>query len=190
MTNTVDLPADVPPTMRQIRSLVTADARVRLSVETVETPVPTAHEVLVRVEAAPINPSDLGMLLPFADVEQAAALADLLDLPLAGELAPGVVDENDAAGLIQPTAPEVRRLLSQAPAEWCEHDQLLVDRVEVDWWVTGDGPEALVHAATTDGLALGLAWAAGRWELRGLVAGLLAEPETAADVMIDQVFSD
>jgi hypothetical protein len=133
--------------------------------------------------------ADLGHLLPVGP-EQAAALADLLDLPLAGELAPGAVDENDAAGLTQPTAPEVRRLLSQAPAEWCEHDQLLVDGVEVDWWVTGDGSEALVHAATTDGLALGLAWAAGRWELRGLVAGLLAEPETAADVMIDQVFSE
>jgi hypothetical protein len=120
----------------------------------------------------------------------AAALADLLDLPLAGELGAGVVDESGAGGQRQPTAPEVLRLLPGAPTTWCEHDQLIVDGVEVDWWVNGDGPEAVVHTATTDGLALGLAWAAGRWELRGLVAGLLAEPETAPDVMIDQVFSD
>jgi hypothetical protein len=133
--------------------------------------------------------ADLGHQLPVAP-PLAAALADLLDLPLAGELGAGVVDESGAGGQRQPTAPEVLRLLPGAPTTWCEHDQLIVDGVEVDWWVNGDGPEAVVHTATTDGLALGLAWAAGRWELRGLVAGLLAEPETAPDVMIDQVFSD
>jgi hypothetical protein len=138
--------------------------------------------------------TDLGHQLPVAP-QLAAALADLLDLPLAGELAAGEVDEEGAvadggrAGQSQPTAPELLRLLPEAPPTWCEHDQLIVDDVEVDWWVTGAGPDATVHAATTDGLALGLAWAAGRWELRGLVAGLLAEPETAPDVMIDQVFS-
>ena len=133
---------------------------------------------------------DLGYPLPVAP-EHAAALADLLDLPLAGELARGAVDESDLliAGQTQPTALEVLRLLPQAPTTWCEHDQLLVDGVEVDWWVNGEGSQALVHAATTDGVALGLAWAAGHWELRGLVAGLLAEPETVADVMIDQVFA-
>ncbi|HST86056.1 MAG TPA: hypothetical protein VLL08_30235 [Kineosporiaceae bacterium] len=140
--------------------------------------------------------TDLGLQLPVAP-QFAAALADLLDLPLAGELAAGVVAEEDAAassidptaGQEQSTANELLRLLPEAPTTWCEHDQLLVDGFEVDWWVTGEGPEAAVHAATTDGLALGLAWAARRWELRGLVADLLAEPEIVADVMIDQVFS-
>jgi hypothetical protein len=133
--------------------------------------------------------ADLGVPLPVAP-RFAAALADLLDLPLAGELAAGkVTEDGDEAGISQPTAPELRRLLPDAPPTWCEHDRLLVDGVEVDWWVTGSLPGATVHAATTDGLARGLAWAAGRWELRGLVAALLAEPETATDVMIDQVFS-
>jgi len=132
---------------------------------------------------------DLGHQLPVSP-DSAAALADLLDLPLAGELAPGVVDESRPDNVeIQPTAAEVLRLLPTAPATWREHDQLLVDGYEVDWWVNGTGPEAVVHAATTDGLARGLAWAAGRWELRGLVAGLLAEPELVAEVMMDQVFS-
>jgi hypothetical protein len=134
--------------------------------------------------------ADLGVALPVTP-ELAAALADLLDLPLAGELAAGAIAEDDGdGGAVQPTAAELRLLLPTAPATWCEHDRLIVDGVEVDWWVSGSGQEAVVHAATTDGLARGLAWAAGRWELRGLVAGLLAEPETAADVMIDQVFSD
>ena len=129
--------------------------------------------------------ADLGVPLPVAP-RFAAALADLLDLPLAGELAAGkVTEDGEEVGISQPTAPELRRLLPEAPPTWCEHDRLLVDDVEVDWWVTG----GTVHAATTDGLARGLAWAGGRWDLRGLVAALLAEPETATDVMIDQVFS-
>jgi hypothetical protein len=133
--------------------------------------------------------ADLGHQLP-AGPQLATALADLLDLPLASELAAGQVSEDEeTAGASQPTATELLRLLPDAPATWCEHDVLLVDGVEVDWWVNGEGQDAIVHAATTDGLALGLSWAAGQWELRGLAANLLAEPEIAADVMIDQVFA-
>ncbi len=51
----------------QIRSLVTTDGRLELSLAEVETPAPGDHEVVVRVEAAPINPSDLGLLLAGAD---------------------------------------------------------------------------------------------------------------------------
>jgi NADPH:quinone reductase len=65
--------AEIPETMRQLRSLVTPERELRLSVETVDTPKPGPREVLVRVEAAPVNPSDLGLLLAMADVSQAAA---------------------------------------------------------------------------------------------------------------------
>ena len=64
-------PSPVPSTMRQIRTLVTAGGQLQLSIATVPVPTPAAHEVLVRVEAAPINPSDLGLLLAMADVTQA-----------------------------------------------------------------------------------------------------------------------
>ena len=70
---TAETSADLPTTMRQIRSLVTADGRLELSIATVDMPVPAAHEVLVRVEAAPINPSDLGLLLAMADVAHATS---------------------------------------------------------------------------------------------------------------------
>ena len=63
-------PADIPATMRQLRSLVTADGQLELSIATVAVPTPAEGEVLVRVEAAPINPSDLGLLLAMADVTQ------------------------------------------------------------------------------------------------------------------------
>ncbi len=67
------MPTAVPATALQLKSLVTADQRVELFLDTVEVPEPGPGEVLVRVEAAPINPSDLGLLLAGADVAAAAA---------------------------------------------------------------------------------------------------------------------
>ena len=64
---------DVPGTTRQIRSLVGETGEVRVSIETVETPQPRSHQVLVRVEAAPLNPSDLGLLLAMSDIDNATA---------------------------------------------------------------------------------------------------------------------
>jgi NADPH:quinone reductase len=63
----------IPDTMRQLRSLVTSEGELQLSIATVDTPLPREREVLVRVEAAPINPSDLVLLLAMADVSQAVA---------------------------------------------------------------------------------------------------------------------
>jgi NADPH2:quinone reductase len=63
------MPNELPSTMREIRSLVTPDGKLELSIASVEMPQPQPHEVLVRVEAAPINPSDLGLLLATADLE-------------------------------------------------------------------------------------------------------------------------
>ena len=65
------MPNDLPATNRQIRSLVTGDGLLELSIASVDVPEPAPHEVLVRIEAAPINPSDLGLLLSTADLETA-----------------------------------------------------------------------------------------------------------------------
>ena len=53
-------------TSREIRSEVTSDGQLKLSIESVEMPTPKDHEVLLKVEASPINPSDLGLLISFA----------------------------------------------------------------------------------------------------------------------------
>ncbi len=63
--------SELPTSMRQIRSLVTVSGTLELSLARVDMPTPGAHEVLVRMEAAPINPSDLGLLLAMADVSKA-----------------------------------------------------------------------------------------------------------------------
>jgi NADPH:quinone reductase-like Zn-dependent oxidoreductase len=57
----------------ELRSLVTADGMLELSLARVPRPVPAADEVVVRIEASPINPSDLGLLLAGADVSAAEA---------------------------------------------------------------------------------------------------------------------
>lgn len=55
----------------QLRTLVTAEGTLELSLARIPTPEPGADEVLIRVEAAPINPSDLGLLVSGADVSAA-----------------------------------------------------------------------------------------------------------------------
>jgi NADPH:quinone reductase len=62
---------EIPTTGLQLRSLVAADGTVQLSLQTVEVPTPGDGQVLVRVEAAPLNPSDLGLLLAGADMSTA-----------------------------------------------------------------------------------------------------------------------
>src|SRR6056297_1377871 len=63
-------------TMRQIHSTVEGDGTLKLSLETVPVPEPAADEVLVRVEASPINPSDLGLLFGGADMTTARSAGD------------------------------------------------------------------------------------------------------------------
>jgi NADPH2:quinone reductase len=63
----------VPGRALQLRSLVTASQTVELSLADVDVPAPQPNQVMLRVEAAPINPSDLGLLLAGADVARATA---------------------------------------------------------------------------------------------------------------------
>jgi NADPH:quinone reductase len=67
------MPAEIPATTLQLRSLVTADQTVELFLEEAELPEPGPGDVVVRVEATPINPSDLGLLLAGADVTAAVS---------------------------------------------------------------------------------------------------------------------
>ncbi len=65
--------AEIPAEALQLRSLVRAENMLELSLETVAVAEPGPNEVLIRVEAAPVNPSDLGLLLAGADVAAASA---------------------------------------------------------------------------------------------------------------------
>ncbi|MFZ0718795.1 alcohol dehydrogenase catalytic domain-containing protein [Mycobacterium sp.] len=61
----------MPDQALELRSLVTARSTLELSLHDVTVPSPAANEVLVRVEASPINPSDLGVLIAGADMSAA-----------------------------------------------------------------------------------------------------------------------
>ncbi len=63
--------ATVTGTALQLRSIVKSSGVLELSLAEVEIPQPAADEVLVRIQGAPINPSDLGLLLGPADISTA-----------------------------------------------------------------------------------------------------------------------
>ena len=65
---TEPLPAD----SLELRSLVTEQGTLELSLVDVPLPSLGSDEALVRIEAAPINPSDLGLLLAGADLTSAS----------------------------------------------------------------------------------------------------------------------
>ena len=48
---------------KQIRSEVTKEGKLLIYIESTEIPEPKEDEVLIKIEASPINPSDLGLLI-------------------------------------------------------------------------------------------------------------------------------
>lgn len=79
---------------RELRSTVSEDGKLRLTLEDVTLSAPAADEVIVKVEAAPINPSDLGLLLGPADIStlRTSGSADrpVVDFDVAGGRLAGV----------------------------------------------------------------------------------------------------
>jgi NADPH:quinone reductase-like Zn-dependent oxidoreductase len=73
--------ADLPENALQLRSLVTSQGTLELSLHDVPVPAPGANDVVVRVEASPINPSDLGLLIATADMA-AATVAGTPERPV------------------------------------------------------------------------------------------------------------
>jgi hypothetical protein len=142
-----------------------------------EVAVADADEVLV-LDAPDLWPLCAKQALVLAPHDQAATLADLLDLPLASEEIPGTVE---SSGRRTPVPPAVHAVLPAAPPAYQAHERLVVDGEEIPWRYR-DGQ---VHAATPEGLACGLAWAAGRWSLRHVLAGLLSAPESAGRLLAD-----
>src|SRR4051794_9555672 len=74
-------PEGIPARGLQLRSLVTAHQTVEVSLVESDVPSPGPDEVLVRVEAAPINPSDLAVLFAGADIA-AAEVSGTPDRPV------------------------------------------------------------------------------------------------------------
>jgi len=112
----------------ELRSCVTGAGELVLSLEDVEHPSPGAGEVLVRVEAAPINPSDLLLLLGPADPNaiRASGLKDrprlTASLPanslraLGARLDQSMSVGNEGAGVVVATGPGTEALMGKKVA--------------------------------------------------------------------------
>jgi NADPH:quinone reductase-like Zn-dependent oxidoreductase len=120
----------VPSSSLELRSLVTEQGTLELSLIDVIVPIPTPGQVLLRVEAAPINPSDLGLLLAGADMDSAtiggtpdrpmvsAPLADGALRALAARVGRPLPAGNEGAGTVVAAgaSPEAQALLGRIVA--------------------------------------------------------------------------
>jgi NADPH:quinone reductase len=119
--------SDIPAKSLQLRSLLKASGELELSLAEIDTPTPGPDEVLVRIEASPINPSDLGLLLGVADMST-ASLSGAPDRPVVAATVPqnfmramaGRLDEsmpvgNEGGGVVVKTgsAPEAKALMGK-----------------------------------------------------------------------------
>ena len=96
----------------QLRSLIKKSGELEISLQNVPTPEPSADEVVVRVEATPINPSDLGLLVGAADMSTAKAsgikeapvitakVPDAAMRAMAGRLDQSMPVGNEGAGVV------------------------------------------------------------------------------------------
>ena len=103
---------DSTPMALQLRSLVRSSGDLELSLVGVPVPDPAPDEVLVRIEASPINPSDLGLLLGAADMSTAtysgtsthpvvtARIPDQAMKAMAGRLDQSMPVGNEGAGVV------------------------------------------------------------------------------------------
>ena len=96
----------------QLRSLVKKSGELEMSLMNIATPEPGENEVIVRIEASPINPSDLGLLIGAADMTTAkltntkdgpivtATVPEALMRAMAGRLDESMSVGNEGAGVV------------------------------------------------------------------------------------------
>src|SRR5437667_4505179 len=96
----------------QLRSTVKKEGIVEISLASVPTPEPKPEEVIVRIDASPINPSDQGLLFAGADVSTAkasgrtdnpvvtASISPAVMKALAGRLEQALPVGNEGAGVV------------------------------------------------------------------------------------------
>ena len=121
---------DLPETNLTMLTLVKPEGQLEVSLERRAMPTPKPHEVLVKVLASPINPSDLGLLFGGADMSTArASTRDGLpvitaDVPPAGMRAMGgrigdaLAIGNEGCGMVVAAgdSPEAQALLGKTVA--------------------------------------------------------------------------
>ena len=111
---------------KEIRSRVTKEGYMEISIIKAQVPKPKDNEVLVRMEAAPINPSDLGRLLSHAadlseintmDENQITQikikLKEKLMAPLKPRLNQSLSLGNEGAGIVVDAGSEAKEMIGK-----------------------------------------------------------------------------
>ncbi len=120
----------VPPSGLQLRSLIKASGELELSLATLDTPTPKSDEIVVRIQATPINPSDIGLLFGAADMSTAKAsgtathpvvtaqVPERFMKAMAARVGQSMPVGNEGAGVVVATGddPSVRALLGKTVA--------------------------------------------------------------------------
>ncbi|MGS2589524.1 sacsin N-terminal ATP-binding-like domain-containing protein [Streptomyces hebeiensis] len=147
-----------------------------------EVRVVDAGEALI-ADAPDLLPLAGGLPLLPVSPSRVAELAELLQVRRLSEAVPAEVTSDGEEHTV-PAA--VHALLGPGtPATYVEHEELLAGGVELDWRRTPDG---VLHAATLEGVAAGLAWAAGQWPRRFEVAALLEDPSRTEELARNRWF--
>jgi len=137
----------------------------------------------VVVDSPDLLPFTAGVPLLPVRPSRAAELAELFQVR---RLSESITGEVTSEGTEHDVPESVRVLLGPlTPATYVEHEELVVDGVEIDWRRTRDG---VLHASTLEGVAAGLAWAAGQWPRRFEVAALLEDPSRTEELARDRWF--
>lgn len=183
---------DRPVTAAQLHALYGALAELEPEQVTLPDEVRAVVDGRVEVvDAADAVVVDSPDLLPFTSgvpllPVRPARAADLAELFQVRRLSESVTGRVDSEGTEHAVPEPVRVLLgARTPASYVEHEELVVDGVEIDWRMTDDGA---VHAATLEGVAAGLAWAAGQWPRRFEVAALLEDESRTEELARDRWF--
>ncbi|MEU4208411.1 molecular chaperone Hsp90 [Streptomyces sp. NPDC026206] len=143
----------------ELRAVVDAEVRVVDAADAVVADAPDLLPLAAGHALLPVRP------------ERADELADLLQVRrLSGAVTASVLADE---GEVRQVPEGVRALLPGAPATYVEHEELVADGIELDWRY---GPDGVLHAATLEGVAAGLAWASGAWSRRFEAAALLEDP--------------
>ena len=83
--------SELPQQGLQLRSLVTSAGKLELSLADVEVTPPGPNDVVVKIEASPINPSDLGLLLGMADVSTAVQGGSAERPTISADISPAIL---------------------------------------------------------------------------------------------------
>lgn len=157
-----------------LRAVVDGEVRV---VDARDALVADAPDLLPLAGGRPLLPVPPERAGDLAELFQVHRLSEAVEAPV---LTAGEPHDVPAA---------VHDLLPGAPASYVEYEELRVGDgtelgTELDWrWTDGT-----LHAATVEGVAAGLAWAAGHWYRRFELAALLEDPSRTEELARDRWF--